>query len=74
MILDPLLLSRDDEDLRFLPLLGAESSGGGWRDFAASEALNLLSSRMLSREPRISFSRLSLPQSMMFQTYLRNSK
>src|SRR5687767_10538154 len=43
----------------FFPLLVAGLSDGGWRDFAASEALFLLSSRRVSKDPRISFNRLS---------------
>ena len=68
------LFLRDDDDLGFLPLVVAEPSDGGRRDFAASEVLFLLFSRRLSRESRISFSRLFFPQSMMFRTYLRKSK
>jgi hypothetical protein len=66
-------LLRDDEDLRILPLLVTEPSEGGGRDFA-SEVLFLLSSRRLSNESRISFSRMSFPQSMMLRTCLRKSK
>ena len=55
-----------------MPLLVADPPDGDGRDLARSEVLFLLSSKRTSNESRISFSRPSLPQSMMLRTYWRN--
>ena len=69
-----LLRLRDNGFLRLWLLLLVESSEGGGRDLASWEAIFLFSSRRLRKESRISFRRLLFLQSMIFKTYLRNSK